>query len=207
MKIKFILLSALGLLALIKSSVVPFRENLEFLALAADGAKTLSEVLPSLDIKQKYIYALAMDLFYAKNHPGYVGGFNDSSKEADEALIDLFIKVKLETDPTLDDLDTLNALVKQFNLDEKSQNLVLLAETQALSEILSTLTKEQKIKYARAIDLDYASGHPWYVGGFDDSDVEVSEEKVNSYIKVMLVSNPAYDNLDLLNQLVEKYKL
>ncbi len=218
MKIKFILLSALGLLAYINchekftASTHNINENKSFLSLAVgDTAKTLTEILPNLPYEDKLKYALAMDIFYAKNHPGYVGGFNDGTEKPKPEIVDYYIKISLESDPSLDDLAKLNALVKEYNLDEKVpalQAMLFLEDAKKkLSEMLNDVSKELKFKYARAIEVDYGKSHPGFVGGFDDSAQEASEDKIVGFLKVFLESMPVYDDVDYLEELVKKYDL
>lgn len=215
MKIKFLLLSALGLIGYIYSheKFTPSTHNDSFLAGvgAADPAKTLSEILPNLSYDDKLKYALAMDLYYAKNHPGYVGGLDDGKGKPKPEIVDYYIKITLESDPSLDNLEKLDALVKEFNLNNPSpapEAMLFLEDgKKKLSEMLNDVPKELKFKYARAIEVDYGKSHPGFVGGFDDSVKEASEDKIIGFLKVFLQSTPVYDDIDYLEELVRKYDL
>lgn len=219
MKIKFILLSALGLLVYINSHEKftasthnNINENTGFLSFAVgDAAKTLTEILPKLSYEEKLKYALAMDIFYSKNHPGYVGGFDDGTEKPKPELVDYYIKISLESDSSLDDSAKLDALVKEYNLDAKDpapQAMLFLEDSKKkLSEMLNEVSKELRFKYAKAIEVDYGKSHPGFVGGFDDSEQEASEDKVIGFLKVFLESMPVYDDVDYLEELVKKYDL
>jgi len=215
MKIKFILLSALSIFPFIftheisQDNQIQLSEN--FLSVSnfqKDNSESLTNILETLSYEQKIMYALAINRYYSKNHPGYVGGFEDYIRNPNDKLISNFIKMCLENDPSLNNIEKMEIILKEYNLNnEKFQINVYLAEKRKLSDVLNTLTKEMKYKYAHAIDLDYAHNHPGYIGGFDDSPDEVSEEKVILYIQTFLQSEPIYDDLDLLDELVKKFDL
>lgn len=213
MKIKFLLLSALGLIAYINSHEQYNSASLNnsFLALTTDPAKTLTEILSTLSYDDKLKYALAMEFYYVKNHPGYVGGLDDGTGKPKPEIVDYYIKMTLESDPSLDNLEKLDELVKEFNLntpEPAADNITFLEDVKKkLSEMLNDVPKELKFKYAKAIEVDYSKSHPGYVGGFDDYSEGASEDIVIGFLKVFLQSMPVYDDIDYLDELVKKYDL